>query len=85
MSCAASGSIIVRLMQLTPVVDGYAKLALLNVAGSGAVSAVALAPTGTQVRNWDCLKHCNPSLLTGAPWMEAICCTIPCTEIGIHC
>lgn len=50
-SCAATGSIIVRLMQLTPVADGYAKLALLNVAGSGAVSAVALAPTGTQVRN----------------------------------
>lgn len=48
-SCAATGSIIVRLLQLTPVADGYAKLTLLNVAGSGAVSAVALAPTGTQV------------------------------------
>lgn len=48
-SCAATGSIIVRLLQLTPVADGYAKLTLLNVAGSGAVSAVALAPTATQV------------------------------------
>ena len=49
-SCAATGSIIVRLMQLAPVANGYAKLALLNVAGTGAVSTVALAPTGTQVR-----------------------------------
>lgn len=49
-SCAATGSLIVRLVQLTATANGYIKLALLNVAGSGAASAVGLAPTGTQAR-----------------------------------
>lgn len=54
-SCGATGSLIVRLVQLTATANGYIKLALLNVAGSGAASAVGLAPTGTQ--NWAHLKN----------------------------
>ena len=49
-NCPASGSILVRLQQLSPTANGYAKLALLNVAGSGGVTAVGFAPAGSQVR-----------------------------------
>ncbi len=56
-NCAATGSIVVRLIQLTPVANGYAKLALLNVAGSDGITSVAFAPAGTQVRPLEGLTH----------------------------
>ncbi|KAL3153699.1 hypothetical protein ABBQ32_013298 [Trebouxia sp. C0010 RCD-2024] len=46
--CPVSGNILVRLQQLAPMAGGYAKLALLNVAGSNGITAVGLAPAGTQ-------------------------------------
>lgn len=49
MNCAATGPITVRIEQLSPMANGYIKLALLNVAGSNGISSVAIAPAGTQV------------------------------------
>ena len=39
-----------RLQQLTPVANGYAKLAFLNEAGSNGITSVAVAPAGSQVQ-----------------------------------
>ncbi|KAL0025083.1 hypothetical protein WJX79_007026 [Trebouxia sp. C0005] len=47
-NCAATGPITVRIEQLSPMANGYIKLALLNVAGSNGISSVAIAPAGTQ-------------------------------------
>ena len=48
-NCLATVSIVVRLQQLTPVANGYAKLAFLNAAGSNGITSVAVAPAGSQV------------------------------------
>ena len=48
-NCPASGSILVRLQQLSPTAGGYVKLALLNVAGSNGITSVGFAPSGSQV------------------------------------
>lgn len=64
MSCPASGSILVRLQQLSPTAGGYVKLALLNAAGSNGITSVGFAPSGSQVILFSLLPESSPKSIT---------------------